>query len=100
MPQTTARGPRKLRSTNPRTGEPFRDIPAATKAEVLDAVVAARKVAPEWGALDPRGRTNILKSVRHNVYTHLDEIVETIARECGKPRVEALATEVLQAVVS
>jgi acyl-CoA reductase-like NAD-dependent aldehyde dehydrogenase len=100
MPQTTARGPRKLRSTNPRTGEPFRDIPAATKAEVLDAVAAARKVAPEWGSLDPRGRAHILKEVRHNIYSHLDVIVDTISMECGKPRAEALSAEVLQVVLS
>src|ERR671919_2965749 len=100
MPQTTARGPRKLRSTNPRTGEPFRDIPAATKAEVLDAVAAARKIAPEWGSLDPRDRAHILKEVRHNIYSHLDVIVDTISMECGKPRAEALSAEVLQVVLS
>jgi acyl-CoA reductase-like NAD-dependent aldehyde dehydrogenase len=100
MPQTTARGPRKLRSANPRTGEPFREIPAATKADVVDAVATARKVAPEWGSLDPRGRAHILKAVRHNVYSHLDVIVDTISLECGKPRAEALSAEALQVVLS
>ena len=100
MAQTRARRPRKLRSINPRTGEQARDVPVSTKAEVLDAVVAARKVAPEWGALDPRGRAHILKAVRHNIYMHLDEVVDTISLECGKPRAEALSAEVLQAVIS
>jgi acyl-CoA reductase-like NAD-dependent aldehyde dehydrogenase len=102
MAQTTkrTRGPRKLKSFNPRTGERIGEVPASTKAEVLDAVAAARKVAPEWGALDPRGRAHVLKAVRQNIYSHLDEVVETIARECGKPRAEALSAEVLQAVIS
>jgi len=100
MAQTKARGPRKLRSVNPRTGEQLAEVPATTKAEVLDSVAVARKVAPEWAALDARGRAHILKAVRHNIYSHLDEIVETISLECGKPRAEALSAEVLQAVVS
>ena len=103
MAQSTkprTRSPRKLKSVDPRTGEPLAEVPASTKAEVLDAVAVARKVAPEWAALDPRGRAHILKAVRHGIYSHLDDIVETIAAECGKPRAEALSAEVLQSVLA
>jgi len=95
--QTAA--PKMLKSYNPRTGEVVAEIPAVAPGEVRDVVAQARKVAPEWAAIDPRGRVGILSEVRHRIYDRLDDIVETVAAECGKPRAEALAHDVLPVVM-
>ena len=92
--------PAMLRSFNPRTGEIAGEFPSSSPADVADAVELARKVAPEWAAISPAGRAHILKDVRHAIYTHLDDIVEVIATETGKPRTEALFADIMPAVLT
>lgn len=92
--------PSVLRSFNPRTGEYSAEFPSNSPADVADAVALARKVAPEWAAISPAGRAHIMKDVRHAIYTHLDDLVETISRETGKPRTEALFSDVMPAVMT
>ena len=97
MTSTQSKGssPEMLRSFNPRTGEVMREIPAVSSAEVRDYVDQARKVAPEWGAIDVEGRVHILRNLRLRLKEKADEIVEVVAAETGKPAREALAHEVL-----
>jgi acyl-CoA reductase-like NAD-dependent aldehyde dehydrogenase len=90
----------KLKSFNPCTGETLTEIRANTAGEVADFVTAARKVAPEWAAIPPAGRARMLKEVRHSIYDHMDDIVETVSAECGKPRTEALTHDVLPTVLT
>jgi succinate-semialdehyde dehydrogenase/glutarate-semialdehyde dehydrogenase len=87
--------PQTLKSFNPRTGETMREIPAIAPAEVRDVVEQARKVAPEWGAIDAEGRVRHLREIRMLLKEKSDEIVQVAAEETGKPPHEALAHEVL-----
>src|SRR5688572_21613091 len=87
--------PQTLRSFNPRTGETIREIPAISPAEVRDAVEQARKVAPEWGAIDVEGRVRHMREIRIRLKQKSDEIVEVTSEETGKPTSEALLHEVL-----
>jgi acyl-CoA reductase-like NAD-dependent aldehyde dehydrogenase len=101
-PTKTRTGPSKyvtLKSMNPQTGEVLGEIVPSKPEEVSGIVDAARKVQPEWAAIAPQGRARHLREVRHNIYRHLDEIVETITQECGKPQSEALAHDVMPAVI-
>ena len=100
--KTTSRrasGPTVLRSQNPRTGELLKEIPSTPVAEVPEIVTQARKVQPEWAAIPPKGRAHLIREVRYRFYELMDEIVETVALETGKPRAEALAHEVLPSSV-
>ncbi|MFN2588427.1 MAG: aldehyde dehydrogenase family protein [Actinomycetota bacterium] len=81
----------RLRSFNPRTGEVLREIDATPVAEVAEAVARARKVAPDWAAIPPQGRVRILREVRYRIARRIDDIVDAVATECGKPATEALA---------
>jgi acyl-CoA reductase-like NAD-dependent aldehyde dehydrogenase len=76
---------------DPRTGEARGEIQATDPAEVAEIVAQARKVAPEWAAISPEGRARILREVRFHMYELMDEIVDTVAAETGKPKAEALA---------
>lgn len=97
--KSRAKTPPTLKSFNPRTGEVLAEIPTTSPDEVKDAVELARKVAPEWGAIAPEGRAHILREVRYRMYSMMDEIVETVSAECGKPRTEALAHDVVPAML-
>jgi acyl-CoA reductase-like NAD-dependent aldehyde dehydrogenase len=99
-PKTRTRRPKALRSFNPRTGETLGSIPANAPDEIAGIVAAARKVAPEWRAIDPAGRARFIKQVRHRIYDRLDDIVETIAQETGKPRAEAVEADILPVVLT
>jgi acyl-CoA reductase-like NAD-dependent aldehyde dehydrogenase len=97
-PRTKA--PEKLISRNPATGEVLGEVPTTPPGEVAEVVARARKVQPEWAAIPPEGRARIMREVRYRFYDLMDEIVETVAAECGKPRPEALAHDVLPPVAS
>ena len=88
-----------LKSTNPQTGDVLGEINPSRPDEVRGVVYAARKVQPEWAAISARGRARHLREVRHAIYRHLDEIVETIIQECGKPHSEALTHDVMPVVL-
>jgi acyl-CoA reductase-like NAD-dependent aldehyde dehydrogenase len=91
--------PSKLKSFNPRTGEVVGEVHANSPAEVRDLVETARKVQPEWAAIAPEGRARLLAKVRHSIYEHLDDIVDTISTETGKSRTEAMFSDVSPAVL-
>lgn len=97
---TEKNGPVMLRSFDPTAGKVLGEVPAASAADVRDAVERARKVAPEWAAVPPEGRARMLREVRHRIYRRLDRIVETVSSECGKPRAEALAHDVMPSVLN
>jgi acyl-CoA reductase-like NAD-dependent aldehyde dehydrogenase len=90
----TSKAPVALKSFNPQTGEVMAEIPSASPADMADAVAQARKVAPEWGALPVEARIRQLREVRYRMYELMDEIVDTVAAETGKPKREALLTDV------
>jgi acyl-CoA reductase-like NAD-dependent aldehyde dehydrogenase len=92
-------GPPTLKSFNPATGEVMGEVPSNTPEEVREAVARARKVQPEWAAIPPSGRAHQLKAVRERIYERMDDLIETVAKENGKPEAEALTHDVLPAVL-
>ena len=96
----TTRSKGKLDSLNPATGQVTRTYESSTPAEVRDAVQRARKVQPEWAALGARGRAQYLDQVRYQIFERMDEIVEIVATENGKPRAEALTHDVVPSVLT
>ncbi|MDR3249434.1 MAG: aldehyde dehydrogenase family protein, partial [Treponema sp.] len=59
----------------------------------------ARTAQALWAALPYPERAKKLKQARRWLCTHVDEAVETIHRENGKLRLDALAAEVLPAIL-
>jgi acyl-CoA reductase-like NAD-dependent aldehyde dehydrogenase len=97
--KATAEGPPMLKSFNPSTGEAMGEIPSNTPEEVREAVARARKVQPEWAAIPPPGRAHLLKAVRERIYERMDDIIDTVSKENGKPEAEALTHDVLPSVL-
>jgi succinate-semialdehyde dehydrogenase/glutarate-semialdehyde dehydrogenase len=88
-------GRRKLGVFNPATLEPLGEIEVATADDVRRAVERARAAQKAWSALSFEARGRYLLRARDLLVERADEIVDTICRDTGKPRMEAMATEVL-----
>jgi succinate-semialdehyde dehydrogenase/glutarate-semialdehyde dehydrogenase len=90
-------GRRRLRLANPATLAALGEIEVADAADVRAAVERARKAQPEWAALSFEERGRYLERAIRVLIERQDEFLDTILAETGKPRGEALATEILTA---
>jgi succinate-semialdehyde dehydrogenase/glutarate-semialdehyde dehydrogenase len=88
-------GAQRVISRNPATGETLRECEGASAAEVGAAVARARAAQPAWAELGVRARLKILQRFQRLLYQNKDQIARAIARENGKPQVEALVAEVV-----
>jgi acyl-CoA reductase-like NAD-dependent aldehyde dehydrogenase len=89
-----------LRCFNPRTGELVTEVAAARPEEVGEAVRRARAAQPAWAARGVEGRAEALLKVAHAIHAHIDDFVNTISAETGKPRVEALSHDVVPTLLT
>ena len=95
-----ADGPRELHGRgklgvfNPATLEKNGEIDVATSTEVESAVRRGRMVQQSWAELgfDERGRQ--LLRVRDALVERAIQVADTVCNDTGKPRIEALASEV------
>ena len=95
MASKRSEGGRKvLVSINPATLETLGEIPLASATEVRAAVAAAEAAFPSWAALGVEKRAACLLKARDYLMERLDETCELISKENGKPRAEALTSEV------
>ena len=84
----------KLEVFNPATLEKNGEIDVATSTEVESAVRRGRMVQQSWAELgfDERGRQ--LLRVRDALVERAIQVADTVCNDTGKPRIEALASEV------
>jgi succinate-semialdehyde dehydrogenase/glutarate-semialdehyde dehydrogenase len=75
------------------------DNNSGTVGSIAETIGKARKAQELWAALPYRERGRKLAKASHWLCTHVDEVVETIHRENGKLRIDALAAEVLPAIM-
>jgi len=86
---------RKIASVNPATGEILHEFACASDAEVHAAVSRAHAAQNTWRQADLRERTRVIRRFQQVLHSKKSEVAAQITREAGKPRVEALLTEVL-----
>jgi succinate-semialdehyde dehydrogenase/glutarate-semialdehyde dehydrogenase len=85
-------------SKNPATGATLQEIPS-TPLDSLPKIFEQAKLAQSsWGALSSHKRANFLYQLREVFLNHVDEMVDLISKENGKPRFEALTNEVLPCI--
>jgi succinate-semialdehyde dehydrogenase/glutarate-semialdehyde dehydrogenase len=87
--------PREIVSRNPATGEVLGRFDCATTADVRAAVLTAQSAQPAWRDLGVRERVRVVRNFQRLLYNRKREMSQLITRECGKPCVEALLTEVV-----
>lgn len=71
-----------------------------TVAAVRTAIQQAKRAQKIWAGLPLKTRIASVRKIRRFIVEHADRIATTIARDTGKVRVEALATEILPATMA
>ena len=84
----------RLVSIEPATGATMGSVARMAADEVSSCVQRARVAQRRWAQLSMVARAEYLWRFRSVLVQAADEVVDTITRECGKPRVEALLHEV------
>ena len=77
------------KTVNPATGETEKEFPLATKEEVETALAAAQQAFLEWRKAPVEERTKVIARVAELYRERQDELARLIAKEMGKPVVEA-----------
>ena len=95
--EPTADGRRRLELRSPATRERVGEIEVSTADDVAAALATARAAQPGWAARPIKERAAIVRNAVSVLLKRRDEIVETVMQETGKPRVEALAVEMVPA---
>lgn len=93
----TPDGRRRYQLHSPADGSAIGTLECDTDAEVAAAIDRARSAQPAWAGLDPSVRAGFLRSAADILIDRIDDIVETITRESGKPATEALMIDVFAA---
>jgi succinate-semialdehyde dehydrogenase/glutarate-semialdehyde dehydrogenase len=79
----------------PATGELIGEAPNMHADQVRQVVGRARRAQEGWAALPIEERCARILQYRDAIVERADEVIDLLARECGKPRHEALMHEVM-----
>lgn len=79
---------------NPATGEEVGAVPATARGDVSDVVARARKAQRAWGEAPFSERAAVLRRFHDLLLDEADRVMDTVQRETGKARRDAL-TEVV-----
>lgn len=90
-------GRRRQRLLSPATLEPVGEIEVHGAVEVRGVVERARKAQPEWGALRFDERRRCLLRALQALVARREAALSTLVGETGKPRTEALHSELAPA---
>ena len=72
-------------SVNPATGEALGRVPISSKAQVAEAIAAARAAQPAWAARPDAERKALLMQMAEKIKANAPYLAEWVTREQGKP---------------
>ncbi len=76
---------------NPATGEEVGAVPATAPGDVAEIVERARRAQRSWGAASFEERAAVLRRFHDAVLDESDRVLDTLQRETGKARRDALS---------
>src|SRR5246127_3671965 len=97
---TQAISPDVLPSYNPATGEVSENICKTDAKEIAGIVTDAHRAQEKWAATSIAERCALLAKLKETILSSRNELADTIVRESGKPRVEALFADIFVALDS
>jgi acyl-CoA reductase-like NAD-dependent aldehyde dehydrogenase len=89
-----------LPSINPATGEVVAHFERTPPSLLPEIVSRARLAQRDWAKVTIRDRCAKLRWLRDGIMASRNELVDTVVRESGKPRVEALFADIFVALDS
>jgi len=90
----------KMDCINPATKEVLATIPVQTADDLKEMIKRAKKAHSEWASLRVKDRISYIKQIKNYIVDNVDDLVNSIARDNGKLRIDALATEVLPSALA
>ncbi len=87
-----------IRSVNPATLETVGDVRETLITQIPSIIDRARAVQQDWIKVPVTERIRLLKGAARYMRDHLDTIALTIASETGKPRIEAINSDIIAAL--
>src|SRR5439155_12235163 len=84
-----------ITSINPATGEPIGEVPDMTAADVRAAVDRAHAAQRTWAQQSLEARCRRVLRFAEVLMSRAEEVIDLLARESGKTRLEALGMEVV-----
>ena len=84
------RSQKTISSTDPFTSEVLATIRAASKDDVNEAYLAAKKAQPGWIQLTPQTRRNVFLKVLEILHRRKHEIIELLMKETGSTKAKAM----------
>lgn len=92
-----ALGREELVVINPATLKELAKVPLMTQEEVRGQVAKAEAAFGGWRDLSVRERARYISKAKDYLLAHVDDIAATVSAEMGKPRFEALVSDVMVA---
>jgi succinate-semialdehyde dehydrogenase/glutarate-semialdehyde dehydrogenase len=89
---------RYIENTCPMNGEVIGHIPICTETEVKEAVAKARIAQKAWGEMSVAERTRYVLRVRDIFVERKEFILDTIRKDTGKTRADALLADVFTVI--
>ncbi len=86
---TRAESGKTITVTNPATGEDIGTVPSVSRAEVAQAIAAAKDAQVPWAARPAKQRTAVLRKWFELVTAATDDLALILTSEQGKPLAEA-----------
>lgn len=86
---TRAESGKTITVTNPATGEDIGTVPSVSRAEVAQAIAAAKDAQVQWAARPAKQRTAVLRKWFELVTAATDDLALILTSEQGKPLAEA-----------
>lgn len=87
--------PATIKAYNPATGESLGEVPVVSPEQLRNALQRAREAQRDWGSRPVAQRLRVLRPVLDLLVERRDALASLISAETGKPRLEALTTEVM-----
>lgn len=85
---------------DPATGKTIGEFELTSRDNLKEIINKARTAQEGWAKLNIKDRVKAIRPVLRFLVDKADELTETISRDNGKTRVDALATEILPASMS
>lgn len=87
----------RFKTHNPRTGEVLAEVEVTSPEALEEAVRRAVRVQEAWASTPLSHRADLFRNLLNRLVAHAEDLADLISREEGKPRKEALLTDVLPA---
>ena len=91
---------RRTKAENPATGQMLGYSRLHSKEELVQMISKARQAQKLWAVMKISERRNRILKIRKFIVKQVETLTEVIARDNGKTRIDALATEVLPATLA